>query len=97
VPYASAKAGLVGFTRCLATEVARYNILVNCVAPGPTFNPFLKKIYTEEQLQEKTARTLVGRGAETEEIANVVTFLASDEASYMTGNTVSVSGGSVLY
>ena len=97
VAYATAKAGIVGFTRCLATEVAQHGILVNCVAPGPTFNPFLEKIYTPEQLEDRAKRTLLGRWAETREIANSIAFLASDDASYVTGSTLAVSGGSALH
>ena len=90
--YAAAKAGLIGFSKSLAREVASRGITVNVVAPG-----FIATDMTEALTEEQKALTLaqvpVGRLGEPVEIANAVAFLASDEASYITGETLHVNGG----
>ena len=90
--YSAAKAGIIGFTRSLAKEVGSRGITVNAVAPG-----FIKTDMTDE-LSEEIHNSLLehitlGRLGEADEIASVVNFLASDNASYITGQTVSVNGG----
>ena len=94
--YDASKAGLIGFTRGLALELAPYNINVNCVAPGITETPFLK-FMTEEAKMRSASLVPLGRIAKPEEIARVVLFLASDEASYVTGATWNVTGGRCPY
>lgn len=94
--YDASKAGLIGFTRGLALELAPYNINVNCVAPGITETPFLK-FMTEEAKTRSASLVPLGRIAKPEEIVRVVLFLASDEASYVTGVTWNVSGGRCPY
>jgi 3-oxoacyl-[acyl-carrier protein] reductase len=89
--YAAAKAGVMALTRCSAIEAAPHNVRVNAVAPLLATHPFLTKVMTEELLDELTTREAFGRGATPEEVANVIVFLASDLASYMTGEVVSVS------
>lgn len=89
--YAAAKAGVMAFTRCSALEAAPYGVRINAVAPSLAIHPFLKKTTPEALLAELEAKEAFGRGAEPFEVANVVVFLASDYASYMTGEVVSVS------
>ncbi len=89
--YAAAKAGVMALTRCAAVEAAAHGIRVNCVAPSLAMHPHLEKVTSPELLAELTRREAFGRAAEPWEIANVMVFLASDLASYMTGEVVSVS------
>ncbi|HYL51931.1 MAG TPA: SDR family oxidoreductase [Acidimicrobiia bacterium] len=89
--YAAAKAGVLALTRCAAIEAAPHNVRVNAVAPSLAMHPNLAKVTTEELLGELTTREAFGRAAEPSEVANVIVFLASDLASYMTGEVVSVS------
>jgi 3-oxoacyl-[acyl-carrier protein] reductase len=89
--YAAAKAGVMAFTRCAALDVAGHGIRVNAVAPSLAIHPHLAKVTSEELLAELARREPFGRAAEPWEIANVMIFLASDYAAYMTGEVVSVS------
>ena len=89
--YAAAKAGVMALTRCAAIEAAPHGVRVNAVAPSLAMHPFLSKVTTDELLAELTDREAFGRAAEPWEVANVIVFLASDYASYMTGEVVSVS------
>ncbi|MEV0409410.1 SDR family oxidoreductase [Streptomyces sp. NPDC050448] len=89
--YAAAKAGVMALTRCAALEAAEFGVRVNAVAPSLAMHPHLAKVTSEELLRELTAREAFGRYAEPWEIANVIVFLASGYASYMTGETVPVS------
>ncbi|MFI0776757.1 SDR family oxidoreductase [Streptomyces sp. NPDC021212] len=89
--YAAAKAGVMALTRCAAVEAAAYGVRVNAVSPSLAMHPHLVKVTTPELLAELTAREAFGRYAEPWEVANVIVFLASGYASYMTGETVSVS------
>ena len=89
--YAAAKAGVMALTRCSALDVAEHGIRVNAVAPSLARHPFLAKVTSEELLAELESREAFGRAAEPWEVANVMVFLASDYAGYLTGETVSVS------
>ena len=89
--YAAAKAGVMALTRCAALDVAQHGIRVNAVAPSLAIHPFLAKVTGEELLAELAAREAFGRAARPWEVANVIVFLASDYASYLTGEVVSVS------
>jgi 3-oxoacyl-[acyl-carrier protein] reductase len=89
--YAAAKAGVMALTRCAAVEAASAGVRVNAVAPSLAVHKFLVKVTTQDLLDDLTSREAFGRGAEPWEIANVIVFLASDYASYMTGEVVSVS------
>jgi len=93
--YSAAKAGVIGFSKTLAREVARYQINVNVVCPGPTNTPLFRDIAAESpKLMEGLKRAVpFGRIGEPEDIAAAVAFLASDDAAFMTGQTLSVSGG----
>jgi len=90
--YAAAKAGIVGFSKSLAKEVGSRNITVNCVAPG-FIDTDMTKGLPEEQKTALLAYVPLGRFGLAEEIAAAVTFLASDGAGYVTGNTLHVNGG----
>ena len=93
--YSSAKAGLIGLTKATARELASRGITVNAVAPGFVLTELTQDL--AEALQaEITARTPLGRFGTTEEIADAVAFLASDEAGYITGHVLAVDGGLVM-
>ncbi|MFC1463555.1 MAG: 3-oxoacyl-[acyl-carrier-protein] reductase [Candidatus Brachytrichaceae bacterium NZ_4S206] len=93
--YAAAKAGVIGFTKSLAKELGSRNITVNAVAPGfiPTA---LTDVLSEEQKQAILKATPLGRFGAPEEVAYAVSFLASDEAAFITGAVLSVDGGLVM-
>ena len=93
--YSGAKAGIMGFSRTIAREVARHGINVNTVCPGPTNTPLLQgEAERNPNLVKALARAVpFGRPAEPEEIAAAVAFLASDDAAFITGQALSVSGG----
>jgi NAD(P)-dependent dehydrogenase (short-subunit alcohol dehydrogenase family) len=90
--YSASKAGVIGLTKTLALEYAKYGVTVNCVAPGAVMTPMLAGV--PDQIREKiTAQIPVGRIAEPREIAAVHAFLASDEAAFITGQVIFVDGG----
>jgi len=89
--YAAAKAGVMALTRCAAVEAAPHGVRVNAVAPSLAMHPFLAKVTSDEVLAELTQREVFGRAAEPWEVANAIVWLASDYASYLTGEVVSVS------
>jgi 2-hydroxycyclohexanecarboxyl-CoA dehydrogenase len=97
--YSAAKAGVIGFTKAIARESARFGVRCNAVAPGPIETPLLNS--AEDQLGELGARlkqamidaTAVRRIGTPDEVAAVIAFLACDDASFVTGQTVNVSGG----
>ncbi len=89
--YAAAKAGVMALTRCAAMEAAPAGVRVNAVAPSLALHEHLSKVTPPGLLDELTAREAFGRAAEPFEVANVIVFLASDYASYLTGEVVSVS------
>jgi 2-hydroxycyclohexanecarboxyl-CoA dehydrogenase len=90
--YSGAKGGLIAFTKSLARETARYNINVNCVCPGPTETPLLFAV-PEKHLEAFKKAIPFRRFGKPSEIADAVVFFASDRASYITGQVLSVSGG----
>ena len=90
--YAASKGGVIAFTKSLAREMAPRRINVNCVCPGPTNTPLLDSV--PEKLRASLEKTIPFRRlAEPEEIAHAVLFFASDQARYITGQVLSVSGG----
>jgi 3-oxoacyl-[acyl-carrier protein] reductase len=89
--YAAAKAGVMALTRCSAVEAAPHNVRINAVSPSLAVHPFLNKVMADEELAELSRREVFGRGAEVWEVANVIAFLASGYATFMTGEVVSVS------
>jgi 2-hydroxycyclohexanecarboxyl-CoA dehydrogenase len=97
--YSAAKAGVIGFTKAIARESARYRIRSNAVAPGPIETPLLNaapKLLGELGVRLKQGmvnQTVMSRSGAPEEVAAAIAFLASDDASYITGQTLNVSGG----
>jgi 2-hydroxycyclohexanecarboxyl-CoA dehydrogenase len=94
--YSAAKGGLIAFTKTVAREVARYRINVNCVCPGPSDTPLFQREFADKspRLAESLTRVIPwGRLGVPEDIAPAVVFLASDDAGFITGQTLSVSGG----
>jgi len=93
--YAAAKAGLVGMTKSLAAEVATRNITANCVAPGFITSP-MTDVMTDKQRAAVLDRVPMNRLGVPEDIATAVVYLASDEAGYVTGETLHVNGGMAM-
>lgn len=96
VHYSAAKAGIIGFTKALALELAPHGITVNAVAPGPTATERVRAHYTAEAWAERGRGIPLGRTGEPADIAEAVRFLASDRARYITGQTLHVNGGMVM-
>lgn len=90
--YSAAKGGIIAFTRALAKEVARHGINVNCISPGIIGSAWVHEI-NKDVIQQWVEGIPLGRLGKPEEVASVVLFLASDEASYITGENVTVAGG----
>jgi len=93
--YGATKAGVIGFTKSLALEVARHGIKVNAVAPGATDTAILRG-YTEEQKKEKFGGIPAGRLGRPEDTAGAVSFLCSEDADYIVGETIHVNGGYLI-
>ena len=94
--YAAAKGGVIAFTKSIARENARYGITANVIAPGPIRTPMLEQALAkggDKILHAMTDATLLRRLGEPEEVAAAALFLASDQAAYITGETIGVSGG----
>jgi acetoacetyl-CoA reductase len=96
VNYAAAKSGIHGFTKALAQEGARFGITVNAIAPGYIDTEMVAAV-PENVLEKIVARIPVGRLGHAEEIARAVSFLASEQAGFVTGSTMSINGGQHMY
>lgn len=96
--YATSKAGLVMLTKTMALELARHNIRVNAIAPGAIDTDMNKEILEDiEKLEDVKSLIPLGRIGEAEEVSNLIIFLASEQASYITGSVITVDGGLTLY
>ena len=93
--YAASKSGLIGMTKSIAKEVASRGITANCIAPGWIETSMTEKL-SEEMKSEFLSHIPVGRIGSPDDIANAVIFLASDEAGYITGQTITVDGGRII-
>ncbi len=96
VPYSAAKAGVIGLTKALAKEVGTQGILVNAVSPAVIDTSILRQL-TQEQVDYMVQRIPLGRTGKPEEVAALITWLASDEASFTTGQCLDISGGRATY
>lgn len=94
--YSAAKAGVIGFTRALARQLGPFSVNVNSVAPGPTKTAAMAS-FSESQLERISASVAMGRLGRPDEIADAVCFLASERASFITGQTLLVNGGGVFH
>ena len=94
--YASAKAGLIAFTKSLAKELAPHGVRVNAVSPGVIDTPFHERFSTPEMMRNFVTAIPLGRVGTPLECANVVAFLVSDAASYVVGETIEVNGGQLM-
>ncbi len=92
IHYAAAKAGVMAFTRCCAEAFAPHDVRINCIAPG-LIETEMAHVLPEARVREVVGQTPLGRIGRPEEIASLVRFLLSEESSFMTGETVSASGG----
>jgi 3-oxoacyl-[acyl-carrier protein] reductase len=95
IHYASAKAGVIAFTRCCAEAFAPHNVRINCVAPG-LIDTEMARVLPQEMMQAVVEQTPLGRLGTPEEIAAVIRFLLSEESSFMTGHTLAASGGRIM-
>jgi NAD(P)-dependent dehydrogenase (short-subunit alcohol dehydrogenase family) len=91
--YSASKAGVIALTRCLAVAQAKNNIRVNCVAPGLMDTPLVAPIMTEKRIRRVEERVPLKRHGKAEETAATVLFLASEDSSYITGQTIPIDGG----
>ena len=90
--YSATKAGIIGLSRGMAQRLAKYQITVNCIAPGTTESGILSQL-SEQKLAELKKMIPLGRFGKTMDIASLVLFLASDMASFITGSTIDINGG----
>jgi 3-oxoacyl-[acyl-carrier protein] reductase len=94
IHYASSKAGVIALTRCCGEAFAPHNVRINCVAPG-LIETEMAHVIAEETMKRIVAETPLGRIGQPEEIAAIIRFLLSEDSSFMTGETISASGGRV--
>ena len=94
--YTVSKAAVLGLTRHTAREVARYQINVNAVAPGSMDTDMTREIGSAEHIEKERKANLLGRLGTPQDEADLVAFLVSDEASYITGATVDINGGDLM-
>lgn len=94
--YSAVKGGVIAFTKALALEMAPYHINVNCVSPGSIDTPGFNKIFADVNKNEAASITALKRVGRPEEVASAVLYLASDDAAFITGQTLAVDGGATM-
>jgi 2-hydroxycyclohexanecarboxyl-CoA dehydrogenase len=102
IPYSAAKSGVIGFTKAVAREFGRYGVRCNAVSPGPIETPLLDAVAGTGEAGKRYRQgmidaTRLGRAGTPEEVAAAIVFLASDDAGFITGETLGVSGGLQMY
>ncbi len=95
-PYAAAKAGVSGYTRSIALDLARHGVTANVIAPGMIWHERLRGVLPDSEFDKMFAQIPAGRSGKPEEIAGAVAFFCSEESSYVTGQTLHVNGGLYL-
>ena len=95
--YAAAKAGVMGLTRSTAAEVGEHGIRANAIAPGLIYNQFLERIYDKSWFEMQEQQNLVGRIGQSDDVASLAVFLASDDSSFITGEVMCISGGRYMH
>jgi len=95
VPYSTVKAGIVGFTRAAAVDLADYGITVNAIAPGPIQTDLLARVWTADALRERAQHAPIARLGTVEEIAHAALFFASPDSGFISGTTLAIDGGAV--
>jgi len=95
--YSASKAGIIGFTKTLAREVAPYGITVNAVAPSFIYTDMIKELLAGKNIEDYIKLIPLGRPGKPEDVANAVLFLASDKSDWITGQTIHVNGGLLMY
>jgi NAD(P)-dependent dehydrogenase (short-subunit alcohol dehydrogenase family) len=96
IDYSATKGAILSFTRALSNSISKDGIRVNGVAPGPIWTPLIPASFSEEDVKKFGTDTPMGRAGQPEELAGAYVFLASDEASYMSGQVIHVNGGQVV-
>ncbi|ARU60186.1 NAD(P)-dependent oxidoreductase [Tumebacillus avium] len=96
IDYSATKGAIVTFTRSLSLNLAQQGIRVNAVAPGPIWTPLIPSTFTADQVAKFGADTPMGRAGQPEELAGAYVYLASDDASYVSGQTLHVNGGEIV-
>ncbi|HSQ04119.1 MAG TPA: SDR family NAD(P)-dependent oxidoreductase, partial [Burkholderiales bacterium] len=96
LPYGAAKAGVIGFAKLLARDIGAYGVTVNCIAPGTTLTPRVRKVRDAASVKQIAERNAMKCLVEPEDTAEAALFLASDSARYMTGTTLNVSAGNII-
>jgi NAD(P)-dependent dehydrogenase (short-subunit alcohol dehydrogenase family) len=91
--YSASKTGLLGLARAQAIDLGPFGITVNCIAPGPFLTDLVARVFTDAQLAEVEAQTVLERSASPHEIVGAALLLASDAGSFITGVTLPVDGG----
>lgn len=95
-PYAAAKAAITGYTRSTALDLAPHGVTANAIAPGLILHDGLRVVFSDRELEDMVRPVPAGRAGKPEEIAATVSFLCSDDAAYITGQTIHVNGGTYL-
>jgi NAD(P)-dependent dehydrogenase (short-subunit alcohol dehydrogenase family) len=96
IDYSSTKGAITTFTRSLATNLVKKNIRVNAVAPGPVWTPLIVSTFDEEKIKEFGSETAMKRAGQPSELGPAYVFLASDDASFITGQVIHINGGEVV-